>query len=442
MEPRRCDQIVPERVALEPQDAQEASPQPGRAGRHVAGARVGAPDMGAERAALAMRVVGVGKLVPGDLIEAGADPIDPVVAERRQRLALARAADHGGAQALALVGIRARLPVEKLPKAPYVLMQLPEHEVAAVAPQVAPVRHLLGRRQVDGARIAHRVDQRPRGVQPVLVGIAEHELAERQQIAVRDVLLVACKRTLPVDGRLAHAVGEAERLVHADVESRQVGQHAKRLVPLRALDLPLPALEPLRPGIRHDQEMRHPPGSAPGPAGRRIGADVAQPARAVRLARHARQKLVGEAQGHLVRNPQRLEARAAEGHLQRGRRRRIGFLGAGHGCCLQPAASGVAVGDLEEEERRLGQLAVTEPHQALQVAVVDLGRPWRHRRFHAFQRRRVACRGPTAHKRRSHSLASLSVIAGRSMPWRIRLLRSRSTTVRPGYALYQTSVGS
>jgi hypothetical protein len=70
------------------------------------------------------------------------------------------------------------------PEARDVLVQLAEHQVAAVAPEIAPVRHLLGRRQVARAQIAHRVDQRPCRVAPILIGKAQDDLAERDQVDV------------------------------------------------------------------------------------------------------------------------------------------------------------------------------------------------------------------------------------------------------------------
>ena len=61
VEARRGDQVVAERAALEAQHAQQARDQAAGAGGQVAGARVGAPDMGAERAAQAVRVGVVGE---------------------------------------------------------------------------------------------------------------------------------------------------------------------------------------------------------------------------------------------------------------------------------------------------------------------------------------------------------------------------------------------
>jgi hypothetical protein len=227
------------------------------------------------------------------------------------------------------------------------------------------------------------------------------------------------------------------------LEGRQDGLDTKRLVPVGALDRLLPCLEPALLGIGHDQEMHTAAGAAPVPLGGGIEAKVAQAARAVLLRPHAREKLIGEAGDDLVVDAERPQALARERHLQRGGRPRIDLLRSRHRGAQQPAAGGFLIGDLEQEVAGFAHLAVAEAHQALQVAVVDRGRPGGDRRFHAFQgailqgrcfspARRVAHERPFTHKRRSHSLASLSVIEGRSMPSRIRLLRSRSTTVRPG----------
>ncbi len=137
------------------------------------------------------------------------------------------------------------LPVEELPEAADVLMELPEHQVAAVAPEVAPVGRVLRRRQVERPGIRARVDQGTLGVAAVLVAVAEHDFARSDHVDILDrLLVVGIERTSPVELRLAQPVDEAERLDLADIEGVKTLLVAERRVPIGALDRFLPRLEP------------------------------------------------------------------------------------------------------------------------------------------------------------------------------------------------------
>ena len=57
-------------------------------GGQIAGARVGAPDMGADRAAEAGRIGRIGEVVRGDVLERRPDAFDRLVTQRHQRRAL------------------------------------------------------------------------------------------------------------------------------------------------------------------------------------------------------------------------------------------------------------------------------------------------------------------------------------------------------------------
>ena len=293
-------------------------------------------------------------------------------------------------------------------------MELAEHEIAAVAAEVAPLRHVLGRRQVERARIMGRVEQRPVGMAAVLVAVAEHDLARRHQVGVGGGLLVVGREQAPpVDARLAQPVGEAERLDLAHVEGRQALLQAKGPLPFGPLDGRLPGLEPAGPRVEHQDEVGHGARpAAPGPRRGRVAVDVAEAARAPGVARHAARELVREALDDALVDAERPQALAGEGHLERGRGRRVGGLRAGHPCAQQPVARGPAVGDLEQEEARLGEPPVAEAQQALHVGEVD--------------------RGGRAHSRLNQARASRSVTSLRSRPSRILALRARSIAVRPG----------
>ena len=166
-------------AALEAQHAQQAAPERLLAARQVAGARVGAADMGAEGAADAVRVV---------LVE---EAVGLVLAPDRRRCRRSvswwaapgarrpvRRPTIASASARRCCGSPAGLLVDEVPEAAHVLVELAEHEVAAVAAEIAPVRGYPGRRQ----------DPRPRRRRPgraaggrcraVLVGVAEQYLAQ------------------------------------------------------------------------------------------------------------------------------------------------------------------------------------------------------------------------------------------------------------------------
>ncbi len=370
--------------------------------------------MGAKRAAPALGVAGVGEAVRGEVVLRRPDPGELLLGERHERQARAGAADHGLGEPPALLGPAVRLPVEELPEAADVLMELAEHEIAAVAAEVAPLRHVLGRRQVERARIMGRVEQRPVGMAAVLVAVAEHDLARRHQVGVFGRLLVVGREQAPpVDARLAQPVGEAERLDLAHVEGRQALLQAKGPVPFGPLDGRLPGLEPAGPRVEHQDEVGHGARpAAPGPRRGRVAVDVAEAARAPGVARHAARELVRKALDDALVDAERPQALAGEGHLERGRGRRVGRLSAGHPCAQQPVARGPAIGDLEQKEARLGEPPVAEAQQALHVGEVD--------------------RGGRAHSRLNQARASRSVTSLRSRPSRILALRARSIAVRPG----------
>ena len=155
--------------------------------------------------------------------------------QRHQRRARPGAADHGLGQAPALVRNPVRLPVEELPEAADILMELPEHQIAAVAPEVAPVGRVLRRWQVERAAIRARVDQGTLRVAAVLVAVAEHDLARSDHVDVFGLLLVVRVERAPVELRLAQPVGEAERLDLAHVEGVEAGLDAEPGIPIGPL---------------------------------------------------------------------------------------------------------------------------------------------------------------------------------------------------------------
>ena len=209
-----------------------------------------------------------------------ADAGDVGLAERGKGLAVDVAADHrlGQCDRRRIAIARALQPA---PEAAHVLVQLAEHQVAAVAPEVAHRRLVLGGGQRRGAGRACG-EQRTIGVEPVLVGIAEQELAGRDQVVEVHVGIGAGRAlVLPVDRRLRRAVDETERLAIAHVAAVE----DLRLARSPAARASLASASAMRPDLlalveHRQQHMRLARAAAPGPVGRIVGADIAEAPRA------------------------------------------------------------------------------------------------------------------------------------------------------------------
>ena len=305
--------------------------------------------------------------------------------------------------------------------------ELAEHEVAAVAAEIAPVRSIqaLGGR-ISAAAIEGGVEQRPLGEQAVLVAVAEQHLAQRQDVAeVEPLAAVERQLAVPVDLRLADAVGEAERLDRRRCRwCRQPRHELRRPGPSPAGDLAAPRPR-AAPACANSITTRCGTlgfAAAPLPAPRvrwrrcRQGG-VSGWASAAMPARNSSENC-GD---HGVRHAQAAQALAGERDLQRrvGRRR--------HGDCggdrgrPQPRACRLAIGDVARAGSRRPRAGRGRS-----------GRGPGCRR----SRPRSACampacpRGARGGSARPWSRPGLG--ADRSTPWRISVLRLRSATDRPG----------
>jgi len=161
--------------------------------------------------------------------------------------------------------------------------------------------------------------------------------------------------------------------------------------------------------------VRLPVGAAPFPVGRRIDADIAQPAGAAFVAGHPGNELRGEAGHDILRQAESPEAGAGAGDLQGDIRQRICLRRRGYRGSGKPGAGGPVVDDAEQQEAGLAEPGMGEAHQALDVGEVGLG----------LEAERLQSSA-------SHSTISASVICPRSRPWRSSPFRARSKTVRPG----------
>jgi hypothetical protein len=254
-------------------------------------------------------------------------------------------------------------------------MELAEDQVGAVAPEIRPFKDILCGRQGTGRHVLHRVEQRAVGVEAVLVAVAEQDLAKGEQIAVlQPVSAIGHELALPIEPRLAHPVGKAERLDLAEIKGGQGPLEAERLVPVLALNLLLPRLEPARLCEQHEDEVWDAALlPAPFPLRGCVRPHVAKAARAAGVPGHPDDELVREARDGFGRNRQCLQALTGERHLQR----RVGRRVRQHCCrdrrCLEPGPRRFWVHYLQEEVGGLAKAAVPEAHDALDVVVFNVG---------------------------------------------------------------------
>ena len=108
--------------------------------------------------------------------------------------------------------ILGRLIEDEIPEAGNILLQVPEHEIRTVAPEIALARIILSQRQ-DVLRVKYRIEQGPLCVEAILVLVSEQKLARRNQIAVAEVRTGSgLSPRVPIDLRLAYAIDESKRL--------------------------------------------------------------------------------------------------------------------------------------------------------------------------------------------------------------------------------------
>src|SRR6476469_5140962 len=148
--------------------------------------------------------------------------------------------------------------------------------------------------------------------------------------------------------------------------------------------------------------------AAPTPAGGRVRAHVAEPARTALLRGHSGKKFTREP-GHYARgHVQRVKPRRCECCLQRRRRRRLLRVCGGYRRAAEPNPRSRSVFDLKKHVTGFGQVLVAEANDPLNVGKID-----------------------AVHKSASHSFVSSSD-SDASRPWRMRVFLSKSDTVSPG----------
>src|SRR5439155_187005 len=213
METNGRDQIVVEAPRAKTQHDNEFSQGTNASLRKVAVARIGAANMCSERAVYARRIAFVCELIllgPGRI-----HPGDRLCLDWHQRVACFRSAHHLRPQLVGLREISTGLLIEELPKLPNILFQLPHDEIGAVTAKIFSRRRILRRKQSRVGGIGFQ--QRPIRYFSVFVAIAEQEFTQRNDVRVFHLTAWRSSLLLPVDLRLAGAVGETERFILVEI---------------------------------------------------------------------------------------------------------------------------------------------------------------------------------------------------------------------------------
>src|SRR4029077_9284181 len=169
--------------------------------------------MRAERTSRANWVAPIGKLIlrNGPGICAG----NRFGLDRYQRIACSRTADHFRAQLVGVSNTSASLLIKKRPEASDVLFQLPYDQIASVTRQIFFRGSIFRVQQTCGGSIG--MEQWPICYLSVLVAITEQELAQRDNIGVFQLSVRPFQLLLPIDLRLADAIGKPKRFDSVEI---------------------------------------------------------------------------------------------------------------------------------------------------------------------------------------------------------------------------------
>src|ERR1044071_5385891 len=97
--------------------------------------------------------------------------------------------------------------MKKIPEASDVLFQLPHDQIASVSRQILLCWRILRIQQLCGGGIG--LEQWPISYFSVLVAITEQKLTQRRNIGVFQLSAWPFKLLLPIDLRLANAIGKS-----------------------------------------------------------------------------------------------------------------------------------------------------------------------------------------------------------------------------------------
>ncbi len=175
---------------------------------------------------------------------------------------------------------------------------------------------------------------------------------------------------LPIQRGLTDSVGKAEGLDALQVRGRKRIHQLERSIPRRILDCLSECLQLTLLRVEHHQDVRNFLRPSPTPRLGSVRSLIPQTVRAIFLAPHAGEKLVGESGDHAGRKMQRFQTGAGERHLHRGWRSLVERNGVGNRRRSQPCRRRASIANPQQQEAGLDERGITEAYQALHVAVV------------------------------------------------------------------------
>src|SRR5262252_7369233 len=118
-----------------------------------------------------------GKIIQAEIVGLRANAANGRQRHRNKRIPvdIASANHRLGQTDTAVLG---RLRVNEPPEAMDILLEMPEHEIGAITPEIALLREILGRRK-NVLGVEPGVDQRPPCILSVFILVAEQKLANR-----------------------------------------------------------------------------------------------------------------------------------------------------------------------------------------------------------------------------------------------------------------------
>ncbi len=300
------------RRTVESQQGQQPVDRSLPAARHIAGTRIGAANMRADRAAQPIRIGIEQKIVAtgGALVDAGNRSADGEVGEGA---AIECAPDHQLGLLLPCYPGACGFTGNPPPEAGNILGELPIDQIAAVAAKVPVIRQILWQ---EVAILFICGQQRAVCQQPIFVSVAEQKFAQRQQIGVVLIGLGAGNtRTIPIERRLRNSVGESERLPVFHIGVREDFDRGQSCGLRLLLHPGGERFDLVHARKQHQQDVRLVLSNSPTPVCRRICASIAQSPRAVVILRHAIDEFGRELLQDAGLDAQRLQAFRRKGDL-------------------------------------------------------------------------------------------------------------------------------
>src|SRR5260370_21961594 len=215
-----------------------------RSRRIIRVARIRAAHMRTKWTADAIRIVIKSELIPQHVLCIRTDSSDSLRLRRQQRVPRHLPPNHLLCEILPLRSVPIHLRVDELPKAPHILLDLPDYQIGPVTTYIFEPRHIFRGRQIANLL---RHDGRPAGVFAIFVGIAKDKLTEHAHIFVGELIDCDVSSSLPIKLWLANTIYETKRLNPTHVSCRKASQEfeSRCLQTIFDCALPLAHLTPL-----------------------------------------------------------------------------------------------------------------------------------------------------------------------------------------------------